>query len=82
MMTEEEARKKWCPMVRYAVAAHGEPFSNMPNERAQTCAASLCMAWRWSQTQRKEFVQGHSAPQIVEIGISHEHGHCGLAGKP
>lgn len=47
MMTEEEARKKWCPMSRKMVALTGAFASNMPNPEADTCAASLCMAWRF-----------------------------------
>lgn len=45
-MTEDEARKKWCPMVRF--------LSNEPEERypeghiactAGRCIASDCMMW-------------------------------------
>jgi hypothetical protein len=36
MITEQEAKTKWCPMVRSA-----------PNEAAH-CVASNCMMWRWA----------------------------------
>ena len=76
MMTEEEARKRWCPFVRYATRddggdyperAHvvtGNRFLHKPGPGLTNCIASGCMAWRWT---------GFPAERL---------GYCGLAGKP
>ena len=40
MMTEAEAKTKWCPFVRIAGVRHP----------AAQCIASACMAWRWTMT--------------------------------
>jgi hypothetical protein len=62
MMTEEEAKTKWCPNARIAMIAHGEsvscasnrdisllvaPNSFDPATDVTKCLASGCMAWRW-----------------------------------
>jgi hypothetical protein len=73
-MTEEEARKKWCPMARVeehsVVASNRERlfyqgdnkgWSSPAGLPACRCIASSCMAWRWD---------------------SRTTGFCGLAGRP
>jgi hypothetical protein len=46
-MTEDEARKKWCPMGRHSFTTHrGEASVNRPVELS-LCIASACMMWRW-----------------------------------
>lgn len=43
MLTEEQARKKWCPLV------HDERWKNKTDMPAEmSCIASKCMAWRWT----------------------------------
>jgi hypothetical protein len=52
MLTEDQAKEKWCPFVRVEVG-HGLAAANRHTDngsalvRAQ-CIASQCMAWRWS----------------------------------
>lgn len=80
MLTETEAREKWCPHVRYVdsqnatgnrcyTVEHG-PIKNPSSCR---CIASDCMAWRW---QEKKY-DGASS-QTIEAPV----GFCGLAGRP
>jgi hypothetical protein len=73
-MTEDEARKKWCPFVRMDNGYY--------NRSAQTnhhkCLASECAAWRWVPDPLISFV---SDGQTI-VNKSTDHGYCGLAGKP
>ena len=65
-MTEDEAKTKWCPHVRFT-SNDERMYDNRPSRHPDTacCIASDCMAWRW--------VNPHSeAPD----------GYCGLAGRP
>jgi hypothetical protein len=48
ILTEEQAKTKWCPYVRVSMG----PNRNQKAETHLTCLASNCMAWRsvWSET--------------------------------
>ncbi len=50
LLTEDQARKKWCPMVIADVTARERicPGTNLPGVNASRCIASDCMMWRWS----------------------------------
>ena len=76
MLTEEDARKKWCPLsraenwndVRSAAVSFtanrlqsGDPIGNC------LCIGSRCMAWRWSVTPSGKPDRGR--------------GYCGAFGK-
>lgn len=41
-MTEEEARKKWCPAYRVSSGGYQDNRKDVGR-----CLASGCMAWRW-----------------------------------
>ena len=76
-MTEEEAKKKWCPMVRISGAGSSGAISNrgctdegVHDDMAQMCMASDCMAWRWEE----------QCETCLQAGLK-ESGYCGLAGK-
>jgi hypothetical protein len=70
-MTEEEAKSKWCPFVRFAMhegdgtGAANRADIDMPHWNR--CCASDCMAWRWSEPKRTaaflEAVQKHMQGQ-------------------
>lgn len=62
MLTEEQAREKWCPMVRLAeaTAPPGYPSRNRGTSDSGVhplcrCIASECMAWRWGKRNRKQY---------------------------
>lgn len=67
MFTEEEAKKKWCPMSRkesYGVSGESTGSYNRDDGNVD-CIASDCMMWRWKE---------------AAMDVSGE-GFCGLAGK-
>lgn len=91
MMTEEEAKTKWCPfasarVVRWDVnAIWGDPPTN-------ACIASACMAWRWrvmTPAERSQAI-GHQTRlgDTFDEAVSKvnrwdgKDGYCGLAGAP
>jgi hypothetical protein len=74
-MTEDEAKTKWCPMVRNGVNRNyprqgyqGEIGDNNPPY--SKCIASDCMMWRVTRNHNSE------------TGESFVTGYCGLGGKP
>jgi hypothetical protein len=82
-MTEEEAKTKWCPHVRYAAFMRNDSGKieaiGAYNRAADKdglpvlpgdarCIGSACMMWRWSSY--------YEAPAKNELGF------CGLSGKP
>jgi len=82
VMTEEEAKQRWCPFARVveqgsAIATHNRV--QLPTGRdvqvpvAGFCIASSCMAWR-VKTETRRTSGGHPYPVTV--------GYCGLAGRP
>lgn len=69
-MKEEEAKTKWCPMVRnYDTAFDMGSSTNRYEGKIESehkCIASDCMMWVWDKP-----IQGH--PKDTE-----KYGHCGL----
>lgn len=83
-MTEDEAKTKWCPMVRYRsvngeginrwVSADDAQLSPDPSK----CLGSGCMMWRehpWANLNGQRVDRGHYAFEQAT-----PHGFCGLAG--
>lgn len=77
MLTEEEAKTKWCPFVRLTRAGTGSIVNNRGkwSDNINRCIASQCMAWRIGKEKAK--------PQRAGYPTEYENtGFCGLAGKP
>jgi len=74
-MTEEEAKKKWCPFRRY-VSLDGLGLFNGTNPRLN-CLGSQCMAWRATANE-----VGPTPPNERGVIEYKPAGYCGLAGKP
>jgi hypothetical protein len=71
MLTEKEAREKWCPMVRYS-SGTGDDAANrfgVTSPAVCRCIASDCMMWRWDE-------------ENIPFGDDNAVGYCGRAGKP
>lgn len=85
MLTETEAKTKWCPFARVATQyADGKPINRVGSDSEESpvpviemifdeskCIGSDCMAWRWKTSLPTSFV-----PKPTSTG------HCGLAGTP
>ena|SRR3569833_914816 len=96
IVTEDEAKTKWCPFARRAVlvrdtetkqltgvVASGNRFVRSANN--PRCIASACMAWRGRQTT--EFSSRAEAAfrrdgRRLSPGPGDMDGYCGLAGAP
>lgn len=67
-MTEEEAKEKWCPMVKATCdrKTEDEAWERLEGQVAR-CITSDCMMWR-------EYVPEHIRGET--------YGYCGLADKP
>lgn len=83
MHTEDEAKKKWCPMARcggnVGCNRGGGDFASGPY-----CIGSDCMMWRWlnqkvwqcaetGEIMHKDFSDNG---KLVSVG------YCGITGKP
>lgn len=68
LLTEEEAKTKWCPMSRM----EGNNRHWGSQKYISSCIASECMMWRWSDERGK-------TPDGDRVYIT---GFCGLGGKP
>ena len=81
-MTEQEAKQKWCPFVRFVTPQddvegdYNNRYTSVDmvirKESPSTCIASDCMAWRWVIM----FSIDEQLPNRDEAS-----GYCGLAGK-
>lgn len=85
LVTEQEAREKWCPCARTAIGEDFEDDRGMQLVSAnramdyQTphhcrCIASECMFWRWAD-EYEVVVKSETA-----TGKANRRGYCGLAG--
>jgi hypothetical protein len=72
-MTEQEAKTKWCPMVRHV--GPKAPLDSTPQDAVHNngahCKGAQCMMWRWDGWTTEPITDGKP-----------DQGHCGLAGKP
>lgn len=73
-MTEEEAKTKWCPLVRLrtigdAMRRRGEEFST--GDPDVLCIGSACMAWRVDKAAKHDM-----------SNINKDIGYCGAFGTP
>ena len=76
-MTEDQAKTKWCPMVRSltfnadGVCAANQAYKDgVVDMKLAMCKGSQCMMWR-----------DEKAP-IIGQDRTQQYGYCGLAGKP
>lgn len=81
LMSEKEAKSKWCPMARSfwsGELAQGAATSYNRATDNTKCVASKCMMWRWRLYTKDVLNNGEV---VVKIPIEDYGGFCGLAGK-
>jgi len=75
-MTEEEARKKLCPLLDISAQIQHEPAENLTEaclaEMRNKCRASDCMMWQWDTVYPTNLMDQKFAE------TSSTDGHCGL----
>ncbi len=69
-MTEDDAKTKWCPMVRQSFDGVA---INVTDSEFPPCIGSACMMWR----EKSVWVEDHLGNFGEQSG-----GYCGLAGSP
>lgn len=81
LLTEKEAKKRWCPMVRCESLVEPNVASNRwydedlaTNWSYSRCIASECMMWQWMGELEIIGVGEPAEEQRV-----YERGYCGLA---
>lgn len=91
-MTEEEAKKKWCPQMAAAgmLCDETERYGSHNGVVAARCIASECMAWRFKPQEWKHAAayggEWIDTQEVDGWGQKGEKlptlGYCGLAGHP
>lgn len=86
MLTETEAKTKWCPFARYTSSrgqginrwAMADDYNLSPGPAK--CLGSACMAWRWKEDEG--FKRAADA-EYRKTGkrLENDCGYCGLAGN-
>lgn len=78
-MTEDEAKTKWCPHVRFADCGADNASSvnrdGMFMGDINKCIASDCMMWKWD-----EAITETDGGEIVGTNYNTQ-GHCGLTNE-
>ena len=70
MLTEAEARRKWCPYARVSVSDRKEEGNHANNRWADeptkgaNCLGSGCMAWRMVGVQKEMLLNFRDSPTV------------------
>lgn len=90
LLTEEEAKKRWCPHTRMATQTSDKVFNRVwvEEDKAKNqdgymwrgpgvcCIASTCMAWNWASEKALRDIDLITS----DIEAESRTGYCGLSG--
>lgn len=90
MMTEGDAKKKWCPFARVGGMSGANRNVGVAHRDYALCIASACMAWRISGDGWLRSPTDPGPMQFKTMGEyrdalkngAQEVGYCGMAGRP
>lgn len=98
ILTPEEAREKWCPMVRIARREDTKPYfygtevvvagcntDALGRTRVPAscrCIADACAMWRWSSVDGDLPPDAEPGKLYAVPKVRGDVGYCGLAGRP
>jgi hypothetical protein len=88
MMTEDEAKTKWCPMVRFvpstedhrAITNRVDVLVPDDSKSIALCIGSACMAWQWGNKKLGHDLTGEEGKRFHRDNPLM--GYCGAFGKP
>lgn len=92
ILTEDEAKKKWCPEVRTGLTAgmavnhhvggvYGNKHAGDVHDETR-CIASGCMMWRWKGWNSDKYPSIYEAQKKDAGPDPIRYGFCGKAGRP
>lgn len=87
ILSEEEAKKRWCPQARELdwhkdagnIDRKISGYNRNKNGNIPACIASYCMVWRWAEAKKLRDID------LVTSDVQDlppRTGYCGIAGKP
>lgn len=92
ILTEEEAKGRWCPQARSLGVVNEwvnatssvnsiQVVSNRdhPSGNMPACIASSCMFWRWSEEKK---IRDIDLVTSDVVDLPPRRGYCGIGGKP
>lgn len=94
LLTEEQAKKKWCPLVRALTdgKASGNCTTDVRFAKQSLCIGSNCMFWRWGDNEPRpedlydvhQMYRFRDVPHddFIKHVVETRRGYCGAAGKP
>lgn len=90
LVSEDEAKKKWCPQAIICAAENGAaaPFNRpfnpaYPAGQDCLCLGSGCMWWRYEDFSKSVRRAQVFEPELIKSGGPLQRmGFCGLAGRP
>lgn len=85
LLTEEQAKSKWCPLSRELAGiqnAQGTAmgsFNRHPNSNIPACITTSCMSWRWATPKQ---VRDIDLVTSDVVDLEPRRGYCGAFGRP
>lgn len=83
LLTEEEAKKRWCPLSRQIAITQQNAitpaFNRIPQGDIPACIATSCMSWRWYDPKQ---IRDIDLVTSDVVDLKPRRGYCGAFGHP